>query len=187
MIYYISDLHFGHYNIIKLCHRPFKDADEMDEILISNWNAIVQPEDTVYILGDLCYRNGKPPEYYLERLNGRKYLILGNHDTDLAKNRRSGRFPQLEWIRDYAEISDGNRKLVLSHYPMVEWNGFFRDTIHLYGHIHNNTENAAYHIMKDIKNAYNVGADILGFTPRTLDQVIRMNKKFREKQNTRLG
>ena len=65
MIYYISDLHFGHYNIIKLCRRPFKDADEMDEILISNWNAIVQPEDTVYILGDLCYRNGKSKVIYV--------------------------------------------------------------------------------------------------------------------------
>ena len=70
------------------------------------------------------------------------------------------------------------KKVILSHYPMVEWNGFFRGSIHLYGHIHNNIQNNAYKIMENIDNAYNVGADILDFTPKTLSEVIQYNTKF---------
>ncbi len=182
--FYIADTHFGHYNIIKHCHRPFATADEMDEVLITNWNAVVSNDDTVYILGDLAFSKGsKEPAEYLAALNGRKIMIVGNHDYDIAKNRHkylsNG---QLSGIYDYLEIQDtigmDRYKVVLSHYPMVEWNGFFRGSIHLYGHIHNNVDNKAYQIMRNIDNAYNVGADIIGFAPRTLEQLIDYNKKF---------
>ena len=58
---YISDLHFGHANIIRFDGRPFKNTDEMEETLVDNWNSVTQPEDTVYILGDFCW--GKEPEW----------------------------------------------------------------------------------------------------------------------------
>ena len=178
MNYYISDLHLGHYNIIRLCNRPFKTVEEMDETIINNWNAVVKPEDNVYIGGDFCFKSGKNPKEYLEKLNGHKYFIIGNHDKVVLKDPVCRRY--FEEIRDYMEVKDGNNIIAIEHYPLVEWNGFFRGTLHFYGHIHNNTENNTYKIIKQILNAYNIGADILDFTPRTLSEVIALNKKFQK-------
>lgn len=71
MIYFTSDLHLGHKNIIRLCNRPFSSIEEMDAVLIENWNRKVHQNDTVYILGDLMFRSEKPPEEYLRQLKGR--------------------------------------------------------------------------------------------------------------------
>ena len=71
MNYFTSDLHLGHRNIIRLCNRPFATIEEMDETLIRNWNAKVTNGDTVYILGDLLFRNEKPAEEYLKQLKGK--------------------------------------------------------------------------------------------------------------------
>lgn len=174
MNYYISDLHFGHENIIRLSHRPFKNVDEMDETMINNWNSVVKDSDTVYIVGDFCYKSGKPPKYYLERLNGKKVLCTGNHDLSLLKDKNNRKY--FEFIKDIIDIQDNGQRIILCHYPMVEWNGFFRNTLHFYGHIHN-TKNATYEILKNIPNCYNIGAYILGFTPRTLDEVIECNSR----------
>ena len=77
MIYFTSDLHFGHENCIRLCNRPFTSIEEMDELLIQNWNRKVTGNDKVYILGDFIYRSKKPPEEYLRRLRGKNILSLG--------------------------------------------------------------------------------------------------------------
>ena len=73
MILYTSDLHFGHSNVIRFDHRPFADRDEMDHVLIELWNGRVQPDDTVYIVGDFCYRSDHAPEWYLRQLKGHKW------------------------------------------------------------------------------------------------------------------
>jgi len=78
-IFFTSDTHFGHENIIKYCKRPFKDAAEMDKVLIRNWNRVVGPNDLVYHLGDFAVGGG-PAGPYLDQLNGRIILIHGNHD-----------------------------------------------------------------------------------------------------------
>ena len=83
LIFYISDLHFGHKNIIAFDNRPFKTVEEMDEVLISNWNQTVSSGDHVYILGDLCWGKAKDWPAVLERLSGNKHLIRGNHDIPL--------------------------------------------------------------------------------------------------------
>jgi calcineurin-like phosphoesterase family protein len=79
-------------------------------------------------------------------------------------------------IYNYLEISDQIKdqtyRLILFHYPLAEWNGFFRNSIHLYGHIHNSV-NETKIIMDKIPNAYNVGADVQGFIPRTLKEIIK--------------
>lgn len=72
MNYYTSDLHFGHANAINFDNRPFHDRDEMDRVMIELWNNKVQSDDTVYILGDICYNSPNPPEWYLERLKARR-------------------------------------------------------------------------------------------------------------------
>lgn len=70
---YISDLHFGHKNVIKFDDRPFDNVDEMDKALICLWNDKVKTEDHIYIVGDFCYRNGRPEQWYLKQLNGHKH------------------------------------------------------------------------------------------------------------------
>lgn len=88
MIYYISDLHFGHLRCIKMDKRPFSSIEEMDRILIENWNNKVNEEDDVYILGDFSYKSKIDPVEYLKQLKGHKHLIVGNHDLKLIKTKR---------------------------------------------------------------------------------------------------
>ena len=75
MILFTSDLHLGHKNVIRLCNRPFASIEEMDAVLIENWNRKVHRNDTVYVLGDLMFRNEKPPEEYLRQLRGKNIWI----------------------------------------------------------------------------------------------------------------
>lgn len=82
-IYYTGDLHFGHFNAIKYDCRPWPDVETMAEGLIERWNARVQDDDLVYVLGDVCFRSKYPAWHYLERMRGRKVLIVGNHDAEL--------------------------------------------------------------------------------------------------------
>ena len=80
MKYFIADPHFGHVNILQLSNRPFKTIQEHDDTLIKNWNNVVKPADEIYILGDLTMsKDGKYANSLLSKLNGRKYLINGNH------------------------------------------------------------------------------------------------------------
>lgn len=168
MNYYIADMHLGHENIIRLSKRPFKNVEEMNKILIDNWNNTITDNDNVYILGDMVFKSPNPTEL-VEQLNGNKYLIKGNHDKSVL-----AQCPYLfKGIYDYFEVNDSNKKIVLCHYPMAEWNESFKGALHFYGHIHNNHKNLTYKIMKDIPKAYNVGADIVGFTPRTADWIIK--------------
>jgi calcineurin-like phosphoesterase family protein len=91
-LFLTSDLHLGHFNIIKYCNRPFKSLQQMDETLIRNWNERIKPEDWVIYLGDFCFKNtsggkegegvNKNHEVYLKQLNGRKTFIRGNHDRN---------------------------------------------------------------------------------------------------------
>lgn len=182
MNYYISDLHFGHHNILRLSNRPFKNMDEMIEKMIENWNKIVSVEDDVYILGDVFYHYDGNICEILKKLNGHKHLIIGNHEKQLLKNKQAlTMFESLDSYKEITDILNGKTiQVVLCHYPLCEWNGFFRNSIHLYGHIHNNTTNNTYKIMSKIKNAYNVGADIIDFTPQTLQNVITYNQNFRK-------
>ena len=81
MIYFTSDLHLGHNAVINMQNRPFVDADEMDRVLIANYNSVVHKNDTVYLLGDICFRIGvDKANELIASMNGKKYLIKGNHD-----------------------------------------------------------------------------------------------------------
>ena len=167
MIYYTADLHFGHENIISFSGRPFGSIEEMDKALIENWRAVVQPNDDIYVLGDLIFRS-RDPAKYLKQLTGKIHLIKGNHDTFL-KNKPLERY--FASIDDMLTISDEGRRVFMCHYPLAEWPGYYRNAIHLFGHIHNN-RNKACEIMESLPNCYNVGVDCIGFTPLTLTQII---------------
>ena len=140
MIFFTSDLHFGHTNIIRHCDRPFTSADEMDAALIKNWNATVGPKDEVYILGDLTMRKAAEAHRYLTQLNGRKYLICGNHD--LFMKGFDPYMSDFEWVKDYHVLHAEGKRLILFHFPILEWYQIHRGAIHLYGHVH---AHAAFH------------------------------------------
>lgn len=166
MIYYTADPHFGHEAIIRFCHRPFADVEEMNRVLMENWNSVVQAEDEVYLLGDVFFKGR--PEQILPRLNGKKHLIIGNHDR---RHLQKGNFNRhFESIQEYLCIDDNGRRVVLFHYPIYEWDGFFRGSYHLYGHVHNSEVNR---IMLRQERAFNAGVDLNDFTPQTLDSLIR--------------
>jgi calcineurin-like phosphoesterase family protein len=114
-IWLTADLHIGHYNIIRYCERPFKDLDSMHEIIISRWNNKVSDDDIVYILGDLGFvkRSGNIISDVIERLNGRKILIRGNHDKgEKVWYLDNG----IDKIFDNYVTMEGS---LLSHYPLV--------------------------------------------------------------------
>jgi len=175
MKYYISDTHFHHRNILDFEERPFNSVDEMNESLIKKWNNKIKAGDCVYILGDLIF--ARTQEDFLSivpRLNGQLFLIKGNHDSFLKIKDVEGYFI---WIKQYAQVMDNGQKLALFHYPIEDWNGRHKGSIHLHGHIHSRTCQVSV-----ITNRYNVCADINNYEPCTLQEVIHNNKLFNERR-----
>ncbi|WP_322181466.1 metallophosphoesterase [Neglectibacter caecimuris] len=168
MMFFTSDLHLGHRNIIRLCNRPFATIEEMDEALIRNWNAKVTNGDTIYILGDLIFRNEKPAEEYLTRLNGKKHLIIGNHDRGWVKKCKLEDY--FESVNNLHFISDGKRQMTLCHYPMMTWPHVTRCYM-VFGHIHGNTDAEYWPLIQANSLMLNAGVDINGFAPVTFEEL----------------
>lgn len=181
MIFFTSDLHLGHANVICHCNRPFASVEEMDETLIRNWNQRVKTNDTVYVLGDLMFRNQKPPEEYLDRLKGRKHLITGNHDRDWVKKCQLEDYFDSVNRLDY--ISDGQRQMTLCHFPMMSWPHSTRAYM-VFGHIHNNTDAEYWPLICRSELMLNAGVDINGFMPVTFDEMVANNRKYKEMSMT---
>ena len=115
-IFFTADTHFGHRNILEYENRPYSCIEEMDEALICNWNRAIGPRDTVYHLGDVSAHKIDKTREILGRLNGKIYLIQGNHDKLMHKEGLRERF---EWIKDYFLLSvSGYPKIALMHYCM---------------------------------------------------------------------
>jgi calcineurin-like phosphoesterase family protein len=102
-IFLTSDSHFGHFNVIKYCNRPFTTVEEMNEALIANWNAVVGQEDIVFHLGDFSFHE-RYVEEFLSRLNGYKFLILGNHDKPHPANKGKTDKKFAEWVAKYKSL-----------------------------------------------------------------------------------
>lgn len=142
MRYYISDLHFYHESLLtQMDKRDFSSCEEMHEYIVNKWNEKVRDKDEVVILGDLSMERGKRTNDILERLNGRLYLVIGNHDNYLQDRRFDP--SRFEWMKPYAELNDDKRKIIVSHYPIFCYNGQYRRdkegsprTYMLYGHVH---------------------------------------------------
>ena len=143
MRFYISDLHFYHANMnSRMDNRGFKDVEEMNNFMISQWNSRVRKNDEVVILGDFSWAQGEDTNEILKQLNGRKFLIKGNHDYYLKDHKFNRSY--YEWVKDYAEVNDNGRKVILSHYPLFCYPGQYRKdtngnakTYMLFGHVHN--------------------------------------------------
>lgn len=175
--FYISDLHFSHNNVLAFDNRPFKTVEEMDTELIRRWNSVVEPGDVVYVLGDMFWVPPAKARPIMEQLNGQKFLVKGNHDRW-----HDSKFDKLfVKIDEYMEVDDGERKVVLCHYPIPCFKNHFYGWVHLYGHVHNSFEwNMMEHqrfLMEELYtrqcNMINVGAMMpwMDYTPRTLDEI----------------
>lgn len=125
-VWFTSDTHFGHRNIIKYCDRPFKDTDHMDEVLIANWNKVVAPTDKVFHLGDVALGSIERSLPKVGRLNGTKILSVGNHDrlfSGYSDNHRARFLP--EYLSVFSQVWDesgsvivlGGERFVISHFP----------------------------------------------------------------------
>ena len=113
-LWFTSDLHFFHNNVIRNSRRPFKNMDEMHETIITNWNKCVKKREVIYVLGDFSFGGKEKTKEILKRLNGHKILILGNHDRDAAWMLEAG-FNKV-YENYYININPGNQKVYLSHY-----------------------------------------------------------------------
>lgn len=165
MIYFTSDLHLGHENVIKFENRPFSNADEMNRVLIANYNSVVQPNDTVYILGDLTYRiPSDEANRIISQLNGRKTLIKGNHDKKYDES-------LFEEITLYKEIKWDGNNFILMHYPFMEWNKMYHGSYHLHGHIHSDSSYNYKNAQENVRR-YDVGVDANNFFPVAITTII---------------
>ena len=185
--FYIADLHFGHFNIVRYDNRPFKSVEEMDNTLIKNWNRVVSDADFVYILGDISWHDDNKTTEIFKQLKGNKILIKGNHDLIKRNSELAKCFIS---VQDYCELYlDKQNKVIMSHYPMPFWNGQFRDTVHLYGHVHNSHQwNMCENWIEETRRLqdipmrmYNVGCmmEWMNYTPRTLDEIIEGYKQYK--------
>ena len=122
---YISDPHFFHDSLNGfLDHRGFSGFEEMNAYMVKQWNNNVTRKDQVYILGDFSISRGRATNKILDKLNGKKYLIKGNHDRFLEDKEFDRTL--FGWVKPYAEVQDEGRKVILSHYPVFCYNGQYR-------------------------------------------------------------
>jgi calcineurin-like phosphoesterase family protein len=158
-VFFTADTHFGHGGARGLFGRPFGSVAAMDEALVRGWNEVVCTGDTVWHLGDFAVRQ---PERRLGELfaalAGTKHLVAGNNDGEATR--------ALAWasVRDYAEISESGRSLVLCHYPLRSWNRMGRGALNLHGHSHGR--------LKPLPRQVDVGVDVWGFRPVPLAQIL---------------
>ena len=169
MIYFTADLHFYHDKIISHAHRPFRDSEEMNRALVRNWNRLVAPCDEVYILGDVTMKGPTLAMEILRQLGGRKYLIRGNHDQFVERKEFDASV--FEWVRDYYELTYQNQRFILFHYPIEEWNGFFRGAIQLHGHQHNHEDYNFRNLEAGIRR-FDVGVDANQMKPVSVEELI---------------
>lgn len=137
-IFLSSDSHFGHANVIKYSNRPYSNVQEMDEALINNWNRVVPSNGTVYHLGDFAFAKIDQIVRILNRLNGTKVMILGNHDKEIINNKKRifEDVPSVKMIVPAFELRHNNQKVYLHHYACRVWNSSHHGSLHAFGHSH---------------------------------------------------
>ncbi len=170
MIYFTSDLHLGHKAIIEMQNRPFSSVEEMNEVLLANFNKVVHRDDTVYILGDVSHRiKVEDANEMIAQMNGKKILIVGNHDKQYDSS-------LFEEICDFKTLSLNGRYFALMHYPMLSWPKKDSGSIQLHGHIHAREE---YNLQNraDGTLRFDVGVDANDFMPISVNQVLQFFEK----------
>lgn len=170
----ISDLHFSHKNIIKYCNRPFKDIDQMDEYILRQFDALPK-NSIIWNLGDLCMGSmARSPKIkkYIKRMksNDKKlYLIFGNHDEE--SNRSADYYKKLGFDEVFTNaLFIQELGIIFSHKPAQLRGG---NIMNIHGHIHNSPYDSLLKAGFHVNNLYNVSADVLGFKPICLEEVVK--------------
>jgi len=163
-VYFTSDHHFGHSGARSLYRRPFASVPEMDRRMIERWNAVIEPGDEVWHLGDFAVR--QPPERVaslLSELHGRKHLVMGNND-DAGVTGCAG------WnsVQAYAELTVAGMALVLCHYPFRTWRNMAKGAINLHGHSHGR--------LKPLPRQFDAGVDVWDFRPVAIGDFLSGSK-----------
>ncbi len=188
-IYFTSDLHFDHEDIIEGCVRPFNNTKEMNEHIINNFNSIVRENDILYILGDVMFDHCDSNHIVelLSKINCKKRLIIGNHDK--AEEIKSA----FETVEFYKEIEYDGLKIIMSHYPIEEWNNKFFGSVHLHGHLHSSPKckYKFFQLQEDdynLKNKerlikrFDVGIDANNFMPVSMKDIFEFSNYQDEKK-----
>lgn len=174
-VFFTSDTHFGHKNIIEFCNRPWGDVKTMDLALIANWNKVVPKDGIVFHAGDFAMTsNIEWIKEIINQLNGKIYLTLGNHCYQNRFDRQVVRdlFYQTDdmfyvMVED-GEVNDGHINFQICHYPLLYWK---RGSYMLHGHVHSGPYSTAnevvpYHFMR-----WDIGVDNNNFTPISYHQL----------------
>jgi calcineurin-like phosphoesterase family protein len=157
-IYITSDTHFFHKNIISYCNRPFKSVEEMNYVMIDNWNKTVSPEDEIWHLGDVCLLDEDKISKFIARLNGHKKLIMGNHDEKYSP--KQWRDMGFEEVYPYPIIY--KKFYIFSHEPV-----FLNEKIpyaNVHGHLHQNKMAGHCYISVCVENT--------NYTPINIESII---------------
>lgn len=176
-VYFASDYHFWHKNVIRFDGRPYDSVVDMNEDVILKWNNKVNENDLVYYLGDMAFAGQERTTELVWRLNGKITFILGNHDRLRIINRTK----RFEGIYDYGELwvqQEGNetidgkpltQHICMSHYPMMVWNKHHRGSWMLHGHCHNNLRgNAVEFYQRKIED---MGLNHWNYEPASFEEV----------------
>ncbi len=167
-IFFISDTHFDHTNIIKYCNRPFKNVNEMNIAIVNKWNKFVREDDVVYFLGDMTYgKNHHAIDYWLSKLNGKIFFIRGNHDKD--------KITKAKELKDNYLLEYKEYKFLLIHNPDNKPKNFNDWIIHGDKHNHD-LEN--YPFINGKRKSINVCAELLDYKPVDLDFILSLNINF---------
>ena len=169
--WFTADLHLGHANIIRYCFRPFKTLDKMNETLIRNWNERVKPEDTVFHVGDFCFRNSsnkrregirKSAQEWEQQLNGKIIFLKGNHDRNNS----------CRTIIDRLVIGYGGHRVNLVHNPE---HADVNYKINFTGHVHQKWEikRTKGWTSWQFTDCINVGVDVWKFRPVSFEEIMK--------------
>ena len=161
-IFFISDTHWGHENIIYHCNRPFEDHHDMDNEMIRKWNERVQPEDLVIHLGDFAWSIQHAKRVRMQ-LNGTIQLIIGNHDP-VIKLAQTGMFQKMMESKKGESIDASLKGVLFTHRPII-MNG---QCINVHGHTHNLENTKANHV--------NISCEHTNYAPLTLEELQKLIK-----------
>lgn len=175
-IFFTSDTHWGHFNILKFCDRPWPTVEEMDEALINNWNSVVGKNDIVFHLGDFAFAPNWRWKEILSRLNGEIHLIIGNHDVSRYPGDKI--MELFERVEQQMIIKIDNRFVYLNHYPFLCYGGTYRTPDNavwqLFGHVHSRPASSgkdSNRLVNLFPYQYDVGADNNNYTPVSWEKI----------------
>ena len=178
-VYFTSDTHYFHKNIMEFSNRPFKDVDHMNDVLVDTWNSVVDPDDTVYHCGDVSLGPSNKTNNLLQRLNGKIHLIIGNHEKSILSN--NGCKDRFESINQYLTVKvpdedarGGNQEIFMCHYAMRVWDKSHHGKWHLYGHSHDSLEHEVWGRSMDcgVDSAARILGSYIPFSYREIKQIM---------------